>query len=138
MHKVKAILLSLSFFALLSVTTKANSLQEISLPKQDSTEVYLSITHNDDVVYNAVRHQLKSMSGVTIIAYCDNHALFLIKYSKESYTDNVEFLETIQKQIHEYAGLIHIKQGNGFNSFIQYCEPSDSKDISSIKKELEK
>lgn len=138
MRKVKPTLFFLSFFALFSVSAKANLIYKSSLPKQDSVEVYLSITHNDDVVYNAVRHQLKNMQGVTTIAYCDNHALFLVKYNKGSYANNEEFLEGIQKQIHDFSRLIHIKQGDGFTSFFQFCEPSDSKDIRNIKKELEK
>lgn len=138
MRNLKAILFFLSLSALLSLTTKAKSIDKNLFSKQDSVEVYLSITHNDDVVYSAVRHQLKTMPGVTTLAYCDNHALFLIKYSKENYADNTAFLEIIQKQIHEYSRLIHIKQGEGFASFIQYCEPADEKDIKNIKKELEK
>lgn len=136
MRNLKAILFFLSLSALLSFTTKAKSLEKNSFSKPDSVEVYLSITHNDDVVINAVRRELKNMQGTSTIAYCDNHAVFLLRYSASKYSGNAGFLEAIQKKVPEFATLLHIKQGEAFADFYKYCEPSDNKELKNIKNEL--
>lgn len=104
---------------------------------KDSLKVFLSITHNDAEVSATVRSTIKHMNGTTILAYCDNHALFMIQLDNTAYRDANDFIVELKKLLPKYELLFNLKEGD-FDAFLQYCEPSDDKDAKNIKKQFQK
>ena len=115
-----------------------SSYPAIQAPKPgDSLNVFLHLNSNDETTIYAVRSAFKGMNGVEVIAFCDNHSLFLIKLSTTYFRDENDFMAEIKKDIPKYENLLSFKQGD-FYGFFQYCEPGDNKDLKNIKKELDK
>lgn len=100
--------------------------------ENNKMKVFLAITHNDDAVSSNMRTSLGSMNGVTILAYCNKHALFMVTVDKNSFQDESSFLEYVKKYNSNYATLLTTKQGD-FDAFLKECDPANASDASRIK-----
>ncbi len=98
----------------------------------DTLKVIMSVTHNDRNISNMVRTSLNSMNGVNVLAYCDNHAVFMFFIDKSIYRDTKDFMTEFKKLFAKTEDLISFKEGD-FNEFTKFCTPSNPDDASKLK-----
>jgi len=98
----------------------------------DTLKVIMSVTHNDRYITDAVRTNLNSMNGINVLAYCDNHAVFMIFIDKSVYRDTKDFLTEFKKLYAKTEDLISFKEGD-FNEFTKFCTPLNPDDASKLK-----
>ena len=124
------------FISLLIVSINTFSQSSVSSANNETTtdpmKVILSITHNDPKISNTLRTSLNQMNGITVLAYCDNHALFMLLIDKTIFRDTKDFLKEVETQSPKTEKLLSIKEGD-FNGFMQYCEPSNPEDAGKLK-----
>lgn len=131
MKKIVGILLFLN-----SLTFFANAgINQIKLQNTfpDTLKVIMSIKHDDRNISNTVRTHLNSMSGINVLAYCDNHAVFMFYIDKNVYRDLKDFITEFKKLYAKTEDLISFKEGD-FNAFTKYCNPSNPDDAGNLKK----
>ena len=98
----------------------------------DSIEVFVSITtHNAGVFYD-VKSVLINLTGVNYIAYCPNHAVFMVYIDRNIYTTNNDFKNQLIKLLPQHSELIDLKNGV-FKDFAIYCSTTDEVEISTLK-----
>ncbi len=93
----------------------------------------LSITHNDKNIIDPLKSTLASMGGITIVAYCDNHAVLMLSVDKSIYRDEKDLMRELKKYYPKSEDLLSFKDGD-FKEFIQYCQPKNTDDASNLKK----
>lgn len=118
----------------ISAFSKSNSnASKVYIGPGDTLKVILSIKHNDRNISTALRTALSSMSGVNVVSYCDNHALFMLFVDKTILRDNNDLMTEIKKIFPKSEDLLSFKDGD-FNQFIQYCSPTNINDAANLKK----
>lgn len=99
----------------------------------DSVKVILSITHNDKNISERVRGALNLINGVNVVAYCDNHAVFMLFLDGTIVRDSNDLKAELKKIYPKTEDQISFKEGD-FNQFLQYCTPSNVNDAANLKK----
>ncbi len=91
----------------------------------DSVEVFVSITAHNDVVYNDVKALLNNLNGVKYLAYCPNHAVFMVYIDKNIYATNNDFKNRLLKSLYQYTKLLDLKTG-AFKDFKLFCAANEA------------
>lgn len=99
----------------------------------DTVKVILSIKHNDKNISDKLRGALGLINGTNIVAYCDNHAVFMLFLDKNILRDSNDLMTEIKKLFSKSEDLLSFKEGD-FNEFLQYCSPSNPDDAANLKK----
>ncbi len=128
----------LFFLALIVISAKAFSepisdLSKIYISAGDTLKVILGVNHNDKYASDNLRTALKSINGTTIVAYCDNHSLFMLLIDKTILRDRNDLMNELKKKYPKAEDQLSFKDGD-FNAFIQYCTPSNVDDAANLKK----
>lgn len=131
MKKLLFIALMVSSISVFSKSAK--NLFKIYSGSGDSLKVILSIKHDDKYISDKLRATLNAMTGTTIVAYCDNHAVFMLFVDKTSYRDTNDLMVELKKEFSKTEDLISFKDGD-FNDFMKYCTPSNNDDAANLKK----
>lgn len=97
------------------------------------SQTIVCITHNDPVVMEKVRTTMTSMAGTNVVAYCDNHAVFMVEIDNNVYQNADAFLHLVKKYTPGAELLLSLKQGD-FSIISKHCEPSNSNDSAKLKK----
>jgi hypothetical protein len=128
---------SIFFFLLLySVVTSAGNTSATRnnlYSPGDSVQVFLGISNNDDALVSAVRLALSGISGVNVLAYCDNHAVFMLYLNTSLVRDDRNMLALLKDALPKQANLLSIKQGS-FSNFYTSCQANNVTEASNIKK----
>jgi hypothetical protein len=101
----------------------------------NTQQTLLCITHNDPTVVDKVRTTMTSMAGTNVVAYCDNHAIFMVEIDKGTYADTDAFLTQVKKYTPDVAMLLTLKQGD-FSVIQKQCQSSNKTDASKLKSTL--
>lgn len=128
----------LLFIALVISSITAFSKSKTGLMKTytgpgDSLKVILSIKHNDRNVSDKLRTTLNSINGASVVAYCDNHAVFMLILDKTILRDGNDLMHELKKVFPKSQDLLSFKDGD-FNAFMQYCSPTNTDDAGNLKK----
>ena len=99
----------------------------------DSLKVILSVKSNDRNINDNLRTTLNSISGTNVVAYCDNHAVFMLILDKTIIRDSNDLMVELKKLFPKTEDLLSFKDGD-FNEFMKYCSPSNVDDASNLKK----
>ncbi len=99
----------------------------------DSVKVILSIKHNDRNISDKLRSTLNLLNGVSVVAYCDNHAVFMLILDKTILRDSNDLVVELKKLFPKSEDLLSFKDGD-FNEFTKYCSPSNVDDAGNLKK----
>ena len=119
----------LKSFSFSGYNEKLNSFHKTSF---DSSEVFVSITYNDINNFTSVKAAITAMSGVNYLAYCTNHAVFMLYVDTNIYATKEIFLDQLLKTIPQHTFIINIKQGS-FNDFANYCTAIDETEAATLK-----
>ena len=130
MKKMLFVVLLISFIT--SYSKSKTDLSQIYIGPGDTIKVILSIKHNDKNVSDKLRVTLNSISGTTVVAYCDVHAVFMILLDKTILRDKNDLMTELKKAFPKSEDLISFKDGD-FNEFIKYCTPSNVDDAANLK-----
>lgn len=121
--------LSLSFFSF--TKTEQGQKNEVN-SSFDSVEVFVSISYHDNATYENVRSAITSLSGVNYLAYCSDHAVFMVYMDTNVYSSKDVFMEQILKLLPQYSSVLHLKNGN-FVDLANNCMTLEEADAVAIK-----
>jgi hypothetical protein len=125
------------WLSLILLVVSINGFSQVSSSANEgpvaSINVILSITHNDKNIIDPVKSMLRSMNGVSILAYCDGHAVFMIALDNTIYRDRNDFYAELKKQYPKTQDQLSFKDGD-FKEFMQHCQPSDTQEAETLKK----
>ncbi|HWY10702.1 MAG TPA: hypothetical protein VN026_05210 [Bacteroidia bacterium] len=102
----------------------------------DSVQVFLGISNNDEVLVSTVRSALSSIQGVSVLAYCNNHAVFMLYLNTSTARDDRNILAQLKNALPKQANLFSIKQGGTFSDFYSSCQASDITEAQNIKNSI--
>ncbi len=126
------------FFLIHSIFTHAdNNIGTIFNNKYspgDSVQVFLGISNNDEILVSNVRSALSGIQGVSVLAYCNNHAVFMLYLNTSIARDDRNVLAQLKNALPKQANLFSIKQGTTFSNFYSSCQANDVNEAQNIKK----
>ena len=129
----KLLFVSLLISSITCFSRAGSGLSKSFVGSGDSVKVILSIKHNDKNISEKLRGALTLINGTNVVAYCDNHAVFMIVLDKNILRDSNDLMVEIKKLFSKSEELISFKEGD-FNQFLQYCSPSNTDDAANLKK----
>lgn len=129
----KLLFISLLISSINCFSKAESDLSKAYVSSGDTVKVIMSIKHNDKNISDKLRGALNLINGTNVVAYCDNHAVFMIFLDKNILRDSNDLMTEIKKLFSKSEELLSFKEGD-FNEFLQYCSPSHPDDATNLKK----
>ena len=130
---MKKLLFALLMISSFSIFSRSNPLPDNYSNTGDSLKVILGINNIDRNASTNVRSTLNSLTGVTVVAYCDNHSVFMLKVDNTIFRDRNDLMEKLKNVYAKTQDQLSFKDGD-FDAFIQYCSPTNVDDAANLKK----
>ncbi len=130
-HFLSTILFFLSV-SLFSFNKTEQGQKKVANSSFDSVEVFVSISYHDNGTFESVKSAITSLSGVNYLAYCSDHAVFMVYMDANVYASKDVFMEQVVKLLPQYSSVLHFKNGN-FVDLANNCNTLEEAEAAALK-----